>query len=359
MKKRYTAFLLLCVAIAGMTAVTVWGQSIGSGLKRGGEGAKDTMPKIAVAYVVDSRKGVPDADMFTHLIYSFTQFNDANDGVTIRKPEKLQNMVDLKKQNPNLKVILGIGGDKREGFSEMAGDKKKRKAFVSQVKHIVDSLGLDGVDLDWEFPTTDKGGHTATPKDDRNYVSLVKDLRKALGKDKWISYYSNNSGAFIDHKRMLPYVSYVHVSGYNLAVPKDGERGYHQSPLYSSRKTGGWCVSKSIARHIDLGIPKEKILMGIPFYGRGKTPFPTYVECMSLDKYAADTEIVWDDDAQAPYYADKDGNLVLGLDDERSIAAKFDFIRTNGMPGVFVWHYDSDYDDHRLGKTIQRLRQGK
>ena len=67
----------------------------------------------------------------------------------------------------------------------------------------------------------------------------------------------------------------------------------------------------------------------------------------------------WDNDAQAPYFCDEKGNLILGFDDERSIAAKFDFIRTNQLPGIFVWCYDFDLKDHRLGKTIEKLRKGK
>lgn len=319
---------------------------------------KDMSPKIALAYVESNRKGIPDPDMFTHLIYAFTEFNDSNDGVVVDRPEKLKGMSDLKTKNPDLKVIVGVGGYKKEGFSEMARDKKKRKAFVKNIKEIIDEYNLDGVDLDWEFPTTEAGGHTATPKDDRNYVTLVKELRKALGKEKWISYYSNNSGSFIDHKGMVPYVDYVHVSGYNLAVPKETDkRSLHQSPLYPSAKTGGWCVKSSIDRHLKLGIPKEKILMGIPFFGRGKKPFPTYLDCKSFSKYSGNLKPKWDDDAQAPYYADKDGNLVMGYDDERSIAAKMDYVRANGLSGVFIWNYDSDFDDHRLGKAIQTLRK--
>ena len=359
MKKKYILTPLLCIAAVAMTAFAVWGQTAGTKLKHGSDSPKDTLPKIALAYVVDAGKRPLDAFMFTHLIYAFVEFNDECDGIVIQHPEKLQAIVDLKKENPDLKVMVCVGGYKREGYSEMTRDKKKRKAFVKDLKHLVDSLRLDGVDLDWEFPTTENGGHTATPNDDKNYVAFVKELRKALGKDKWISYYSNNSGLYIDHKGMEPYVSYVHVSGYNLAVPKEGERGRHQSALYPSSKFGDWCVSKSIEKHIDFGVPKEKVLMGIPFFGRGKTPFPSYVECRLFEQNADGTQIRWDEEAQAPYYADKNGALVLGFDDERSIEAKFDFIRANGIPGVFVWNYDGDYFDQRLGKIIQRLSKGK
>lgn len=357
MKKRNIAVLLLSTIVIAVTTMMVWGESSSDTLQIATQPQKSKSPKIAMAYVEDFRKGMPDPDMFTHLIYSFAEFNDACDGVVIKNPEKLQAMADLKKRNPDLKVILGIGGYKKEGFSEMAGDKKRRKAFVKDVTHIIDSLGLDGIDLDWEFPTTEKGGHTASPDDDKNYVLLVKDLRKSLGKEKQISYFSLPSAAFINHKKMLPYVDYVNVSGYNLVTPKEGERLYHQSSLYPSPTTGTWCVKKAIEKHLNLGVPKEKILLGIPFYGRGISPFPTYLDCRLFSKYSGNLKPKWDNQAQAPYYADEKGNLVLGYDDERSIAAKFDFIRLNDLPGVFVWNYDSDFDDHRLGKTIQKLRK--
>lgn len=351
------------IAVVGITVLAcatvyaMWGQST-SNLKKGfGDGDFDKSPKIALAYVVDRYKELPNPDYYSHLIYSFAVFNDSCDGVEIKYPEKLRGMSDLKKQNPDLKVILGVGGYRREGFSEMARDKKKRKSFVKNVNDIIKTYNLDGVDLDWEFPTTEAGGHTATPHDDRNYVTLVKDLRKALGKDKWISYYSNNSGQWIDHKGMVPYVDYVHVSGYNLAIPKEGERLLHQSPLYPSPKTGDWCVEKAIERHMKLGVPREKVLMGIPFFGRGLKPFPSIVDCLDLAKYSGNLKVEWDNDAKAPYYADKDGNLILGFDDERSITEKFDFIRTNDLPGIFVWSYESDYEDNRLSKTIYKLRK--
>lgn len=322
-------------------------------------GTPDKGRKINLAYVQSGGRTIPDADMYSHLIYAFTEFNDRCDGVVLDKPEKLKAMAALKKENPELKVILGVGGYKKEGFSEMARDKKKRKAFVKSVKAIIDSIGLDGVDLDWEFPTTTAGGHTASKDDDKNYVLTVRDLRKALGKNKWISFYSYNTADFIDFKGMVPYVDYVHVSGYNLATPQEGKPLQHQSPLYPSQKLGSWCVEKDVARHISKGVPPEKILLGIPYFGRGKDPFPSYVGSNKISDYAGDLKPKFDYVAQAPYYEDKDGNLVLGFDDERSVAAKFDFLRSRHLAGTFVWSSDSDFPGQTLGKTIRRLSEAQ
>lgn len=359
MKRNYIFAGFLSIAIVAMTAFAVLADPQGSTLIRPDGKSADMAPKIALAYVVDRYDELPEPDMFSHLIYAFGVFNDDYDGVVIRYPEKLKAMAALKEQNPELKVMLGLNDYRKPGFCEMTGDKKKRRNYVKSVKKIIDEYNLDGVDLDWEFPTTEKGGHTASPDDDKNYVKLVKELRKALGKDKWISYYSNNSGQWIDHKGMLPYVSYVNVSGYNLAIPRSGDtKLLHQSALYPAEKTGDWCVSKAVERHMNkYGIPKEKILVGIPFFGRGLPPFKSETSCCDFDKYSDGLKLTWDDEAQAPYYADENGNLILGFDDERSIAAKFDFIRANGLQGVFVWSYEGDFDDKRLSKALQKLRK--
>lgn len=355
MKRNFIVVALIELAVIVLTTTTVWAND---SIKRAEHGNSDNTEKIALAYVIDRVPDIPDPDIFSHLIYSFAVFNDNLDGVIILYPEKLKALKKLKEKNLDLKVILGLNAYDKPGFSEMAGNKKKRKSYVKSVKEIIKTYNLDGVDIDWEFPTIEGGGHTASPDDDRNYVTLVKDLRKALGKKAWISYYSNHTGQWIDHKGMVPYVSYVHVSGYNLSEPIDGKPLLHQSSLYPASKTGDWCVSKVIERHMNLGIPKEKILMGIPFFGIGLPPYPKYVECKNFSEYSSNPLTKWDEEAQASYFSDENDNLILGFDDERSIAAKFDFIRQNQIPGIFVWNYEADYRDHRLGKAIKKLRKG-
>lgn len=315
--------------------------------------------KICLAYVVDKRDSIPDPFLFSHLIYSFGEFNDDNDGFIIKYPDKLRKMSELKKLNPELKVILGIGGLKREGFSEMASDKNKRKRFVKQCKDIISEYNLDGIDLDWEFPGTDKGGHTASENDAHNYGLLVADLRKKLGKKKWISFYSHNSAEFIDFEKMLPHVDFVNVSGYNLYIPKEGIPLLHQSALYPSRKFGKWCIEKSIEKHLSKGIPPQKILLGIPFYGRGKSPYPNYLDSNQFEKYSNSTVWCWDEEAGVPYGCNSEGEAILTFDNEKSIELKSNYIRENGLAGVFVWNYDSDYNDKRLSKILNKAMDSK
>ena len=304
--------------------------------------------KIIVAYVQSGGTKLPDPMFMTHIIYAFGEFNQSNDGVVIPSPDKLKSLVDLKKINPNLKIILGIGGSKREGFSEMSRDENMRRTFINSCDSILQLFTLDGIDLDWEFPTTTAGGHTASPADDKNYVLLVKELREKLGSKKHISIYSNNSARWIRFEEMVPSLNYINVSGYNLRI-KEG----HQSNLYSSDICGNWSVDKSIARHISKGVPSEKILLGIPFFGRGRDPFPSFIEDYKIDRYKGNLQLKWDDEAKVPYYTDDHGSIILGFDDTESVHVKCQYSKDKNLGGIFYWNYDADFFDHSLAKTIK------
>lgn len=310
--------------------------------------------KLCMAYVYHEHDSIPDPDLFTHFFYAFADFNENNDGLTILNQGKLKKISELKKSHPDLKVILSVGGKKYEGFSEMARSKKKRRAFARSCKSILDSLNLDGVDLDWEYPGTTAGGHSASPDDAGNYVLVVKELRRLLGESKWISFFSSHSGYFIDLKGMEPYVDYIGVPGYDLSMPQNEINAKHHNNLYPSKKYGVWCIDSSIKRHIAKGIPRNKILLGIPFYGRGKEPMPKALSAFHIPQFAKNGSFEWDDEACVPYYQDKNANLLLTFDNERSIAIKCDYIRKMGLAGGFAWHYDADYPDHRLAKAMKK-----
>ena len=301
-----------------------------------------------IAYVTSDRKGMPDPNLVTHIFYAFAEVKETFDGIDIINPERFQQIVDLKKINPDLKISISVGGYRRAGFSEMSSSGKLRKAFVKDCKEKIEKYGLDGIDLDWEFPTTDKGGHTARPDDAVNYGKLVKELRKALGKEKLITFYSNNSGAFIDFDEMLPYVDFVMASGYNLGIPPK-----HHSNLYPSKFCGGWSVSGGMKRHIGKGVPPSKIMMGVPFYARS-IPFEgkyKYFERSHFSRFLKGYEIKWDDEAKAPYAADENGEMLASFDNEESIGYKAEYIKDNGFAGMFYWHADSDDENHSLARS--------
>lgn len=78
----------------------------------------------------------------------------------------------LRAQNPNLKLLLWVGGgDTSYGFPEIVRDHANRKAFIQSLKTILRTYSLDGVDLDWEFPS-------AYNKERQHFSQLLYEIRQ-------------------------------------------------------------------------------------------------------------------------------------------------------------------------------------
>lgn len=113
---------------------------------------------IVLAYYTEYSTELPDVTLLTHINYAHGRFKNpktGDGGIEIAEPSKLRNIVALKGKNPDLKVMLMIGGwgGHADGFSMMARDPEKRTAFCKAVKAHIDNYKLDGVDIDWEYPT--------------------------------------------------------------------------------------------------------------------------------------------------------------------------------------------------------------
>lgn len=302
--------------------------------------------RVVVAYVTSWSRVMPDPFAMTHINYAFGHVNDSFDGVRIDNPRRLRKMVDLKKTNPDLKVMLSIGGWGSGRFSEMAADGRLRKSFAKECLRVVEEFCLDGIDIDWEYPTSSSAGISSSADDTANFTKLMKELRRVLGKDRLLTLASAASAEYIDFKAIEPYVDFVNIMAYDMAVaPK------HHSALYESEICGRMTSDKAVKAHLKAGIPADKLVLGMPFYGRGGTYFPKFVDYKDV-KTDAETEEKWNDQSMVPYIADKDGNLVLGYDNPRSLRIKCEYVKENGLKGAMYWDYDGDNAEGDLRRTV-------
>ena len=302
---------------------------------------------VIIAYVT-SWKDVPvDPTVMTHINYAFGHVNDTFDGVRIDNPRRLRNIVDLKSINPDLKVMLSVGGWGSGRFSEMASDDQRRLSFAQDCLRAVEDFGLDGIDIDWEYPTSDAAGISSSPDDRENFNLLMRDLRAVLGEDRLLTLASSAYAEYIDFWACEKYLDFVNIMTYDMAnVP------YHHAALYASDNTEG-CCDGAVKAHVEAGVPIEKLVLGVPFYGRGGTSMPRFVDYRHIE---AGEEYVerWDDVAKAPYLADKDGNLVLGYDIPESLTLKCDYIKEKGLLGVMYWEYAGDTPEGELSKVLAK-----
>lgn len=292
---------------------------------------------VVIAYATSWSKAIPDAACVTHINYAFGHVNKTFDGVHIDLPENLRAIVSLKRRSPQLKVLLAIGGWTSGGFSEMAADSVLRSAFAQDCRRTAESMGLDGFDIDWEYPGIPAAGISASPADTANYTLLMRDLRAALGPAKLLTIASDCRASHIDYRAVLPYIDFVDIMSYDMApFPK------HHAALFPSDSAGTMTVDEAVKAHLDAGVPAEKLVLGMSFYGHGDKAAGRY----SIDYNTAirlrGCQRRWDDKAKVPYLVNEDGKVVCCYDDAESLSLKCAYIRSRGLLGGMYWDCAGD-----------------
>ena len=319
---------------------------------------------------------------FTHINIGHVRFVDKDNGVGIEIDSKtiplVEKFVAYKAQYPELKVKLQMGGwgKNADGWSQMARDPQKRKAFVDECVAICGQYGIDGFDIDWEYPTyaAKDGDHVngASPADWENFVTLFKEMREAMP-DKILSYAASDSGKYTDNYGVLPYIDYINVMTYD-----EGNPPYHNAPLYRSSIAGSRCCAEAIDDifHGQQKIPYQMMNFGLAFYGHGdgyklKTGnrYPSSVDYSKLDdiffKGTCDgydvkgvNYRIWDDVAKVPYLADALGKMYASYEDIESINAKVEYLKSRNMLGAMIWEYRHDDDDGTLRHAVKHAMDG-
>ena len=301
--------------------------------------------KVVVAYVTSWTQTIPDPTVMTHINYAFGHVNETFDGVRIDNPDRLRQMVDLKAQNPKLKVMLSVGGWGSGRFSEMAASDATRLSFAKDCRRVVDEFGLDGIDIDWEYPTQSSAKISSSPDDTKNFTLLMRDLRQQLG-DKILSCATVASAEYIDFRSCIEYLDLVNVMSYDMAdAPK------HHSALYPSDLSGQITTSQAVDAHLKAGVPREKLVMGMPLYGRGRQGYRP-----DRDSTNVLTEC-WHSQSLVPYLINEQGEMVLGYENERSIGIKCQYILDHQLRGGMYWEYGNERQEKMRNVIARALIQ--
>ena len=353
---------------------------------------------MVLAYYTENSSALPDVTLLTHINYAHGRFKDPTNGdggIEIDTPSLMQKVIALKSQNPKLKVMLMVGGwgMKADGFSKMAADAAKRTTFCKSLKKHMDTYGLDGVDIDWEYPGVSAEG-TGFDKlnDKKNFNLVLKELRETIGTSKIISFASSASHPeYVDWSVAAKYIDYVNVMTYDMGCAPTA----HNSPLYSNsavfnKQTG---ADKCIQKHVDAGIPKNRLVLGVPFYGKGyngkkadQYPLADYQiypyevnynqmadifnkNTVTGRKYnQSNKETIdvtgknirkWDDVAKVPYLTDTEGRILLVYDDPQSVEEKGKFAVKEGLLGAMFWEYRHDDSNQSLLRALVKGMYGK
>jgi len=287
----------------------------------------------------------------------------------------------LRERYKDLKIIISVGGWGAEGFSDMANDPKLRAEFCVNAKKMILDYGFDGIDIDWEYPVGPDWGLPirTRPEDRENYVILLKELRDMLlnlsettGKNYTLSVAVPASPWFLQKNDVVAVskiVDHLKVMSYDYYGSWSSTTGHHAN-LYNNPKDpawGGWSTDQAIKLYLNV-VPPEKILLGVPFYGRGWKgvknennglfqPYKESIDAISWDGIkklisSGKFKRYWDDVAKAPYLFD--GDTFITYMDKEALEYVIDYVKRNRLGGIFAWEYAHDMKGELLEYIVSK-----
>ncbi len=301
---------------------------------------EDKIRKPVILGYLPSWKDVDPAQLemglYTHICHAFAEVSKTG---PLRFPSEDQTRKLISAAHAKqAKVLISIGG----ADSNAALSANKTEDLADQLVKRVHDFHYDGVDVDWEAPENpDQSGRTS---------ALVQLLRKRLPKALITMAVSADdySGKRFITEDLLPYVDWMNIMTYDYCGPWV-DTVLHNAPLPE--------VIKSIAYWKSRGWPAEKLMLGIPNYGRrihathfgDPAPKGTYVgdevdyiEAVRLIK--SGWKPMLDADAQSPYIVKPSGDEMITYEDEASAKRKGHLAMVSGLRGFFFWEITSDFD---------------
>ncbi|KAG5651819.1 hypothetical protein H0H81_007291 [Sphagnurus paluster] len=347
--------------------------------------------KVSVGYFVNwgiyGRKfppsKIPTQDL-THILYSFANLRadsgevflsddwadkdihypgDSWNDVGTNLYGNLKALYLLKKRNRHLKVLLSIGGwTYSPTFHPVVVNPALRANFVRSAVRLLEDYGFDGLDVDYEYPTNDEQA--------RGYVALLHELRLALDAHGY------NKGA--NYKFLLTIAAPCGAENYKKLRIAEMDRSLDFWNMMAYDFSGSWdqtanhqanlfgtplSASTAIHYYIAQGVPRSKIVVGMPLYGRSfantrgpGTPFAG-VGGGSWEQGVYDYRVLplpgahvqHDEHARASWTYDPAKREMVSFDSEQVARWKGEWIRKEGLAGSMFWELSGDKGSTREG----------
>ncbi len=328
-----------------------------------------------------------DPQKLTHINFSFARL-DSSGTIYFRSPGSeayLAQLTALRSRNPGLNILLSIGGWGADYFSDAALTNASRQDFAAQVVDVVRTYDLDGIDLDWEYPGQPGPGIRYRPEDKQHFTLLLQTTRQALNKAGTednrtyvLSIATSGSPRYFENTEMdqvHQHVDFVNVMAFDFYTANSAITGHHTG-LHKSGYTEieGRNAHDSVTRHLRAGIPAEKVVLGVAFYGRGwkevgstnsglyqaagaPTRAYTYQELTADYINKRSFDLYWDDSAQASYLWSADSSTFISFEDPQSLKHKASYVKDQGLGGIMFWEYRHDANGALLDTLVRAFAE--
>ncbi|RZM30050.1 MAG: glycoside hydrolase family 18 protein [Pedobacter sp.] len=328
-----------------------------------------------------------EVEKLTHINYAFVDIKDNKAWLHQERTDTVnfRNLNQLRSRNRDIKILISIGGWSWSGkFSDAVRSDTGRTIFAKSAVAIIDKYKLDGIDIDWEYPGLHGAqGNVFRPEDKENYTLMFKalraeldDLERSTERKYLLTTAVGAFPGFVSHTEMgkaQQYLDFVNLMTYDFG----GSPSVHQSNLFpSSDYEQENSADKAFNDFTKAGVPADKLVLGIPFYGRGylveddrhhglgrkvinsiKSGGFTFISDSLVNKKGY--KRFWDRKAKVPYLFNKKERHFIAYDDQRSVKEKCAYVQKKKMAGVMYWEHDSDLKGYLLAEINKFFNRRK
>ncbi len=347
------------------------------------------------------------ADKLTHINYAFANVSDAgectvgdewadtqysypNDPADAPYLGNFNQLNVLKEQYPHLKTLLSVGGwTWSDHFSDAALTAELRANFARSCVALMTKYGFDGLDIDWEYPVSvGLNPDIGRAEDTENFTLLLAELRAQLdaqGQQDGDVHYLLTIAApagrarysVIQLDQIYPYLDWINVMAYDFHGGWEATTNFN-APLYATSADpnpddASLNADAAMQAYVAAGVPAEKLVMGVPFYGRGWSgvsdvqnglfqpsdglPAGTWetgvFDYSDLEaNYLPTFTRYWQDEAGVPWLYSPDEQIMISYDDPDSMRLKAAYVKDRGMGGITFWELSGDTSAHALVNAL-------
>ncbi|MCC6493189.1 MAG: glycoside hydrolase family 18 protein [Pirellulales bacterium] len=261
------------------------------------------------------------------------------------------------------RALLSLGGwGWDQQFARMTASPPAEGRYVEAVMRLVDQFDYDGVDLDWEYPDTPEevAGFQRLA---RTFRTQLDDLGRRKGRPMRLTMAASASPQtlrWLERDFLLETMDWIHVMTYDYAGSFSAFAGHH-APLYASSQApeGSRQSVESTMTHLatERRIPADRLVVGIPLYGRRFSVAAPYASTAGAPPPSSDSHSYaelhqlqssdqwrrqWDPQTKTPWLIAADDSSVICYDDAESVRLKTAWAMEQHFRGVFFWQVAGD-----------------
>lgn len=332
------------------------------------------MPFYRIAYAMNHSLPTftrEDIQKLTHVNLAFALIRDG--ALDMGQLTNIGLIQTFRQWNPQLKIVLSVGGWAAGGFSTAAMTEEGRRKFAASCLETVKRYGLDGIDIDWEYPCSDCAGIDADPRDKENFTLLLQGIRDAIGWEQILSVAMGADESCAQNTEMdkvSQILDYVQLMTYDMCNGFSTRSGHHAALSPSKGDTSKNNTRAVVEIYHQAGVPYEKMVIGAAFYARhfevettehNGLLQPSGPGIANASYHHITPEFLeehgfrqfWDEDAEAAYLWN--GRTFVSYESAEAIRRKAQFTKDKHLQGLMYWEHGHDQTKELLGIIAEIL----